>query len=82
MNPNVPRQGNSTGFIIATVVVLAIILAGVAYFWKARSDDSLYDFSPAAESTSDATADIEADLNATDVNNVDYDLTESNFTSS
>ena len=87
MNPNIPRQNASgTGFVIATVILLLVIVAGAVYFWKARTDKALTNDAALSgieqQSNDDSAASIEADLNATDVNNVDYDLTESNFTAS
>ena len=94
MNPNMsaptpgagaPRSG--AGFVVATIIILAVILAGAVYFWKARSASA-----PAAndaalnqiqnQSAADDAASINADLNSTNVDNADYDLTPSNFTSS
>lgn len=85
MNPNIPRQSSGgTGFIIATVILLAVIVAGALYFWKARdtytSPNNVQTIE--SQSNSDDTSAIETDLNATDVNSVDYDLDPSNFTSS
>ena len=83
MNPNMPRQSSGgTGFVIATILILALIVIGAVYFWKARSSNDAALQTVQSQSGSDATADIEADLNATDVNNVDYDLNESNFSGS
>lgn len=90
MNPNMdagspaPRS-SSTGFIIATLVLLAVIVAGGIYFWQAHGDsaaDNAELREIGSQSSSDEAAAIEADLNATDVNSVDYDLDESNFTAS
>lgn len=91
MNPNMnaggaaPRSGG-TGFVVATLILLAVIIAGVLYFWQARADKSLESDAALSgieqQSNSDDTASIEADLNATDVENVDYDLSEANFTAS
>ncbi|MBX4206418.1 hypothetical protein KW784_01380 [Candidatus Parcubacteria bacterium] len=86
MTPGSASRSGGTGFVIATVILLAVIIAGAVYFWRARADKALG--SDAAlqgigtQSSSDDAAAIEADLNATDVNGVDYDLTPSNFTSS
>ena len=70
---------------IATIILLAVIVLGALYFWKARSSDTV----PAADtsaiesqSSSDEAAAIQGDLNSTNVENVDYDLNASNFTSS
>jgi hypothetical protein len=91
MNPNihaggsVPRSGK-TGFVVATLILLAVIIAGGVYFWQARADKSLESNSDISsieeQSSSDEAAAIEADLNATNVDSVDYDLSEENFTAS
>ncbi len=85
LNSQGPRQGAGSGFLIATILLAAIIVIGAVYFWKARdnkmeSDESLQTVQ--TQSDSDDTAAIEADLNATDVDGADYDLNESNFTAS
>jgi hypothetical protein len=86
------EKSGSAGSLIAVVVVLAVIVAAALYFWRERGAmdenmDDLYNNNAAletinAQSTSDEAASIEADLNATDVENVDYDLNEENFTAS
>jgi hypothetical protein len=84
MPPQKPSSPSSHGAVWAIVIILAVILAGGAYFWGERSvsgpDESLDAINQ--QSQSDAEADIEADLNATDVDNVDYDLDEANFNAS
>ena len=85
-NQNVVQEaGSSVGPIIAGIVILAVIIFGALYFMGDREgnralQDQLNTIDQQSES--DATADIEADLNATDVENVDYKLDEENFTSS
>jgi hypothetical protein len=87
MNPNMspaPRS-SSTGFIIATLILLAVIVAGGTYFWQAHGRSAADDAALQgieSQSSSDDAASIEADLNATDVNSVDSSLDESNFTAS
>ena len=88
MNPGMPPRPASSGagFIIATVILLVVILVAAIFFWKARSNGSFRGDAALEQiqnqSDSDTAAAIEADLNATDVDNVDYDLNESNFTAS
>jgi hypothetical protein len=93
MNPNMNAGGEAPrasrmGSVIATLVLLAVIIAGGIYFWQAHADKAASPTDDAAlqeittQSSSDDAASIESDLKATDVENVDYDLDESNFTSS
>lgn len=80
-NPSQPSKlSSSAGVIVAVVILLAVLVIGGFYFWGERASTDagrLYQ-----GSTSDETADIEADLNATDVENVDYDLNPENFNAS
>lgn len=74
----------ATGSVVATIVILAVLIVGAVYFWSQRtgmSDQEALD-SINAQSASDDSTSIEADLKATDVNKVDYDLNPTNFTSS
>ena len=71
--------------VIGAVIILVVIVLGVLYFMGERnSNQALNDDLNAinAQSESDATADIEADLNATDIENVDYNLDEENYNAS
>jgi len=89
MDSNTNMNGeSSTGPVIATVIILAIILLGGLYFWGQRSTPStdLYgnsvgttpaDSSTAAidtQGTSDDPNSIQADLDNTDTNTVDSQL--------
>jgi uncharacterized protein HemX len=74
-----PKPASSAGTIVAVVVILAMLVIGGFYFWGQRADNSM---APTYEIESDETADIEADLNSTDVDNVDYDLNPENFNAS
>ena len=82
--PSAPQGRGGSGIFVAVVLVLALVLVGAIYFWKASSNRSLESGGEANQQAqvSDSTDSIEADLNATDVNSVDYDLDESNFTAS
>lgn len=88
MNPTTPSRSSSMGFVIATIILLAVIIAGAAYFWQARSAKVAPPTNDAAlnqiqnQSSSDDAASINADLNSTNVDNSDSDLDPSNFTSS
>ena len=71
--------------LIAWIVVIVVVLLGAFYFWNNRGANNLYGENPTANqeaNSSDAAADIEAELNATDVDSVDYDLNEENFNAS
>jgi len=85
-NPNQmpPMQGTvekkSMGPLIAVVIILALIIIGGLYFLKTRSSQNVYVPTEAADSvtaslnqqgTSDDLNSIEADLNATDLSNLD-----------
>ncbi len=85
--PPVPSQQKSSSAwpVISTILILALLALGAFYFWNQRAADKALDNQLNginAQGTSDEAAAIEADLNATDINNVDYDLNGSNYTSS
>jgi uncharacterized protein HemX len=81
-------SNSSAGSLIALLVILVLLAVGAVYFWGERGADYMSEESNAEldsinmQSQSDATADIEADLDATDVDGVDYDLDEENFNAS
>ncbi|MEK7200525.1 MAG: hypothetical protein AAB672_00110 [Patescibacteria group bacterium] len=73
-------EKKSMGPLIAVIIILALIIIGGLYFLKTRSSQPIYIPSPAndtiteslnTQSTSDSLNSIEADLNATDLNNLD-----------
>ena len=71
--------GGSLGPIIGGIVILVIIILGGLYFWGQRVNDSDAVIDGSAESInmqsdSDAAAAIEADLDATDVENLDSEI--------
>ena len=76
-----PGEG-STGPVIGTIIILAVIVLGGLYFWGQRASNQALTPEQIQEqvnmiqdqSTSDVPADIEADLNATDINNIDSQL--------
>ena len=79
------QKSGSAWPVIGAIIILVIVALGAFYFWNQRAsnrmlDDQLNGIN--AQSNSDEAASIEADLNATDVENVDYDLDEGNYTSS
>lgn len=87
MSPQMPQEnGSSAGPIIGAIVILAVIIFGVLYFMDGRNDadlrEDLNSVGIGTQSSSDGLDSIEADLDATDIENADYDLNEENFTSS
>jgi len=73
-----PNRGSS-GPVIAIVVILVIIILGGFYFWSERVEDEDMMTDKTMESINlqsgeDDTASIEADLNATKVENIDAQL--------
>jgi|GEM_PF-2603184 len=80
-------ERDSSSSLVAVLLIAAVILIGAVYFWMNRAADVLVPEDQMIESieeqsSSDAFSDIEADLNATDLENIDYDLSEENYTSS
>ncbi|OHA89620.1 MAG: hypothetical protein A3C70_02595 [Candidatus Zambryskibacteria bacterium RIFCSPHIGHO2_02_FULL_43_14] len=69
------NSGSSIGPIIGIIVILAIIILGGLYFWNQRADvtDQTVE-SINTQNVSDEAAAIEADLNATDIENLDAEL--------
>lgn len=71
-------KGGSAGPIIGIIVILIIIILGGLYFWNERSenmvteDESMETINEQNES--DDTTSIEADLDATDIDNVDSEI--------
>lgn len=74
-----PKPASPAGTITAVVLIVAVLLIGGFYFWGERAAEPM---ETSTVEQSDATADIEADLNSTDVENVDYDLNPENFNAS
>ncbi len=69
------NNGGSTGLIIGAIVIIAIIILGGLYFWGQRADDSdAVTDTINTPNTSDEAAAIEADLNVTDIENLDAEL--------
>jgi len=74
VNVGVEEGGGSSGPIIGAIVILAIIILGGLYFWGQRaSNDAVID-EINRQSDSDEAAAIEADLDATDIENLDAEL--------
>ncbi len=71
------ENGSSAGPIIGGIVILAVIIFGALYFWGQRDDNQVLDEQVNtinAQSASDEAAAIEADLNVTDVENLDAEM--------
>jgi uncharacterized protein HemX len=96
-NPNMPsvpptmpsKPASSAGSLTALIVILVLLALGAFYFWNERAQEGALKSSENAalesinsQSDSDLEADIEADLNSTDIDNVDYDLDPENFNAS
>ena len=73
-----PSSGSSAGLITGIIVILAIIILGGLYFWKQSSINEIMTDGTVesinTQSELDDTASIEADLNSTDVDNLDAEL--------
>lgn len=66
--------GSSASPIIGAIVILAILILGGLYFWSQRSGNDAMIEEINTQTNSDAAATIEADLNATDIENLDAEL--------
>jgi len=82
-NPNINEQKESSiGPVIGTIIILAVIVLGGLYFWGQRVSDKVMDETQlnaivediTTQNESDAVTDIEADLNATDIDSIDSEL--------
>jgi len=90
MDENVNNMGASTtgtkegsvGPVIGTIIILAVIVLGGLYFWGQRASDKVMNEAQVNETVqnittqgqSDEAAVIEADLNATNIDNIDSEL--------
>jgi len=88
-NMNIDGEGG-VGPVIALIIILAVIVLGGLYFWGQRTSNNTTDIygnpiSPSVsdsntipvidnQSSSDASASIEADLKATDIDSIDSQL--------
>ena len=79
-NVNMGREsGGSAGPIIGVIVILAIIILAGLYFWVERASDKAMMTDEIVESInmqsdSNAAAAIEADLDATEIENLDSEI--------
>lgn len=80
MNTSEPREG-SVGPVIGTIIILAVIVLGGLYFWSQRGTPVMEEADVDAvveeintQEASNEPASIEADLEATDVDNLDSQL--------
>lgn len=77
--PEEKPKGSSVGPVVGAIIIIVLIVLGGLYFWGKKLAEA-----PTDEQTetlqdvraSDALADIEADLNATDLDSLDNDLSE------
>lgn len=88
MNPTNPMgpsmespKESSVGPVIGTIIILAVIVLGGLYFWNQRGERVMDETELntvineiSTQSQSDDTASIDADLKATDVDNLDQEL--------
>lgn len=74
-NPNMPRESSgSAGPVIGIVVILVIVILGALYFWnQSRTNDAALE-SIQTQNESDEANSIEADLDATNVDNLDAEI--------
>ena len=78
----VPQSEGSLGPVIGTIIILAVIVLGGLYFWGQRVNNNVMTDTQVQDtvqtikdqSTSDTPADIQADLQATDIDNIDSQL--------
>ncbi|MDO8565042.1 MAG: hypothetical protein Q7R67_00215 [bacterium] len=71
------QSGSSAGPIIGAIVILAVVIFGALYFWGQRSESQALNNELDTiniQSESDTTADIEADLNSTELENLDAEM--------
>lgn len=70
--------GGLSGPIIGVIIILAIIILGGLYFWSQRASDETLTNEVVeginTQSDSDEASAIEADLDATDIENLDAEL--------
>ena len=86
-NANQTSENRPAGPVIGAVIIILILVVGALYFWGAKlnkeanqtpedilsaEDQTLNQLQ--TQSTSTEIGDIETDLNATDLNNLDADL--------
>ncbi len=86
--PRVPEDKKSIGPIVGIVIIILVLVLGGLYFWGQKINMMDQGISPETvlnaedaslvqlgqQSDSDTTASIEADLNATDISNLDTEL--------
>ncbi|MDP3875128.1 MAG: hypothetical protein Q8Q22_01245 [bacterium] len=78
VNMGLEGDGGSNGLVVGAIVILAIIILGGLYFWSQRvgekvsTDEVIENINQ--QNNSDEAATIEADLDATDIENLDAEL--------
>ena len=77
-NMNMPEEKNSSaGPLIGIILILAVIALGAYFFWGENSGEQALQEEInqiETQSDSDETADIEADLNSTEIDDLDSEL--------
>lgn len=69
------NDGGPSGPVIGLIVILAIIILGGLYFWNQRAGNEILEYDDInTQSEADNTTSIEADLDATDIENLDAEL--------
>lgn len=82
MNMGTPAPESSTGPVIATVIILAVIILGGLYFWGQRGmTDEPDTTAPAASTTDNTTAAIESQSSLDTTSSIDADLKSTDTTS-
>src|SRR3989344_3245973 len=91
--PQASQEEGSVGALIGSIIVVAVIVIGGIYFWMTRSGETpSTETSPLGQTvppdqetaallnqgTSDEISDIENDLNATNLNNLDAGMNDIN----
>ena len=73
---SVPQTASRAGQVIGVIIILLVILLGSLYFWNNRTDkmrdETLNSIN--SQSDSDTASAIEADLDNTDIDNLDAEL--------
>lgn len=69
--PPTENNENSTGPVIAIIIVLAVIILGGLYFWGERSKS----IDAGTEAALDETASITAQSSSDEINSIEEDLT-------
>ncbi len=75
VNAGVGVEGDSKAPIMGIIVIIVVIILGGYYFWSQRATDQDVVTDPILlQNDSDVSSTIEADLEATDIENLDAEL--------